>query len=102
MSKGLKRICMNCGMRFYDLDKSSIICPGCETEFTGEEKVKGRRGRTAAETPATPAKEAEAKPAGSDRLGAGDQFFGQCDVEIAGADNNVDLLKGIKKILFIH
>ena len=48
MSKGLKRICMNCGMRFYDLDKTPIICPSCETEFTGEEKVKVRRGRVAA------------------------------------------------------
>ncbi|HPD83608.1 MAG: FYDLN acid domain-containing protein [Alphaproteobacteria bacterium] len=48
MSKGLKRICMSCGMRFYDLDKSPIICPGCETEFTGEEKIKTRRGRVSA------------------------------------------------------
>ena len=57
MSKGLKRICMNCGMRFYDLDKSPIICPSCETEFTGEEKVKARRGRVAA-VPEEPVKEA--------------------------------------------
>lgn len=48
MSKGLKRICMNCGMRFYDMDKDPIICPSCETEFTGEIKVKTRRGRAAA------------------------------------------------------
>lgn len=49
MSKGLKRICMNCGARFYDLDKSPIICPSCDTEFTGEIKVKSRRGRPPAE-----------------------------------------------------
>lgn len=49
MSKGLKRICMNCGARFYDLDKSPIICPSCGTEFTGEIKVKSRRGRPPAE-----------------------------------------------------
>ena len=61
MSKGLKRICMNCGMRFYDLDKDPIICPGCETEFTGEEKVKSRRGRAAAVLEEAP-KEAK-KPA---------------------------------------
>ena len=47
MSKGLKRICMNCGMRFYDLNKDPIICPSCNTEFTGEVKVKTRRGRVA-------------------------------------------------------
>ena len=48
MSKGLKRICMNCGTRFYDLDQSPIICPSCGTEFTGEAQVKTRRGRVAA------------------------------------------------------
>lgn len=45
--KGLKRICMSCGARFYDLNKKPIICPSCKTEFTGEIKVKARRGRIA-------------------------------------------------------
>lgn len=43
--KGLKRICMSCGARFYDLNKKPIICPSCNVEFTGEIKVKARRGR---------------------------------------------------------
>ena len=62
MSKGLKRICMECGARFYDLGKTPIICPACDAEFTGEVKVKGRRGRAAAEeaTPAKPAPETKA------------------------------------------
>ena len=46
---GLKRICTNCGGRFYDLEKRPIICPDCETEFTGEIKAKARRGRTTPE-----------------------------------------------------
>jgi uncharacterized protein (TIGR02300 family) len=45
--RGLKRICTNCGNRFYDLNKRPIICPSCETEFTGEIKLKARRGRAA-------------------------------------------------------
>lgn len=45
--KGLKRICMSCGTRFYDMNRKPIICPSCETEFTGEIKVKSRRGRAA-------------------------------------------------------
>ncbi len=60
MSKGLKRICMNCGTRFYDLDKTPIVCPSCETEFTGDIKVKSRRGRPAA-TPEAPIKKIEEK-----------------------------------------
>ena len=62
MSKGLKRICMDCGMRFYDMDKDPIICPSCETVFTGEIKVKSRRGRVAAAVEeAAPVKEPEKK-----------------------------------------
>ncbi len=45
---GLKRICTECGARFYDLNNRPIICPSCETEFTGEVKIKSRRGRTSA------------------------------------------------------
>lgn len=41
----LKRICTSCGTRFYDLGKRPIICPSCSTEFTGEVKLKGRKGR---------------------------------------------------------
>lgn len=45
--RGLKRICMSCGTRFYDLNKDPIVCPSCNAEFTGEAKVKSRRGRAA-------------------------------------------------------
>lgn len=45
--RGLKRICTNCGNRFYDLNKRPITCPSCNTEFTGEIKLKSRRGRVA-------------------------------------------------------
>lgn len=44
---GLKRICTSCGVRFYDMNNRPIVCPSCETEFTGEIKPKTRRGRTA-------------------------------------------------------
>lgn len=45
--RGLKRICTNCGTRFYDFNKRPILCPACNTEFTGEIKVKTRRSRGA-------------------------------------------------------
>ena len=44
-ARGFKRICTSCGTRFYDMKKRPIICPGCAVEFTGEIKVKTRRGR---------------------------------------------------------
>ena len=44
---GLKRICLSCGMRFYDFKRSPIICPGCGTEFDPESLLKGRKSRAA-------------------------------------------------------
>lgn len=46
--KGMKRICTSCSTRFYDFNKRPVICPNCKAEFTGEIKVKSRRGRAAA------------------------------------------------------
>lgn len=45
--KGLKRVCVECGIRFYDMNKRPIICPNCGTEFTGNFKPKTRRGKSA-------------------------------------------------------
>lgn len=47
--RGLKRTCVSCATRFYDFNKSPILCPKCGTEFTGIVKVKTRRGRNAIE-----------------------------------------------------
>ena len=30
---GTKRLCANCGAKFYDLSKAPIVCPKCETIF---------------------------------------------------------------------
>lgn len=46
--RGMKRICTSCGTRFYDFNNRPVICPNCQTEFTGEVKAKSRRGRAAA------------------------------------------------------
>ena len=41
--RGLKRVCVECGNRFYDLNKRPIVCPACSAEFSVEEKIKPRR-----------------------------------------------------------
>ncbi|MGQ0526599.1 MAG: FYDLN acid domain-containing protein [Alphaproteobacteria bacterium] len=46
-ARGLKRVCVSCGIRFYDFNKRPIECPNCDTQFTGELKVKGRRTKAA-------------------------------------------------------
>jgi uncharacterized protein (TIGR02300 family) len=30
---GTKRLCGNCGAKFYDLSKTPIVCPKCDTVF---------------------------------------------------------------------
>lgn len=47
---GTKRACLACGMRFYDLNRSPILCPGCGAEFDLENIIKSRKGRSAAKT----------------------------------------------------
>jgi uncharacterized protein (TIGR02300 family) len=62
---GTKRICHNCGARFYDLHRSPIVCPKCGTPFDPEALLKSRRSRSALVAdmsgPKTPAR-GKAKP----------------------------------------
>lgn len=55
---GIKRTCLSCGARFYDLRKSPIECPSCHATFEPEAFVKTRRGR-----PTTADAEAKARKA---------------------------------------
>jgi len=31
--RGTKRQCLNCGMKYYDLNRDPILCPGCQTPY---------------------------------------------------------------------
>ncbi len=64
-ARGLKRVC-GCGIRFYDFNKRPVTCPNCGTEFSGEIKLKGRRGRAAAIEEEKPVKTAIAANDGQD------------------------------------
>ena len=44
---GIKRACLSCGMKFYDFNRTPIICPGCSTEFSLEILLTSRKGRSA-------------------------------------------------------
>jgi len=56
---GLKRVCQSCGAKFYDLQRSPILCPKCGAEFDPETVLRSRRGRSSA----TPEKAVVAAPA---------------------------------------
>ncbi len=42
---GVKRSCRACGMRFYDFNRTPIICPGCSEEFDPETVIVSRKAR---------------------------------------------------------
>ncbi len=92
LNKGLKRICMSCGARFYDLGKNPIICPACGTEFTGEIKVKSRRGRAAAELEDDePVAVVEADDAPADMIEADEETVSLDDVEESDDSDDDDI-----------
>ncbi len=41
---GLKRVCVACGARFYDLQKTPAVCPKCGTEQPAEAPRARRAG----------------------------------------------------------
>jgi len=45
---GLKRVCVNCAARFYDLLRAPAICPKCATEQPAEQPRIRRIGGAAA------------------------------------------------------
>lgn len=45
---GTKRICPNCGARYYDMKKKAPVCPSCNVTYDPESLMKSRRGRAAA------------------------------------------------------
>ena len=45
---GTKRTCTSCGLRYYDLNKTPIICPSCKAEFDPESLLKTRKSRHSA------------------------------------------------------
>ncbi len=80
---GLKRICISCSGRFYDLNKRPIICPECNAEFTGEIKHKTRRGRVAA----TDAKKEEFVQEAPLQKDEGEILPEDSEVEVVSLDN---------------
>ena len=60
---GTKRICHNCGARFYDLHRDPIVCPKCSTTFDPEALLRSRRSRSAVVAELAAEKQAKSKVA---------------------------------------
>jgi uncharacterized protein (TIGR02300 family) len=51
---GIKRHCLSCGARFYDLKKSPIVCPKCSTTFDPDAVFKTKKSRASSVVEAVP------------------------------------------------
>jgi uncharacterized protein (TIGR02300 family) len=81
---GTKRTCQSCGAKFYDLQKSPIVCPSCSAEFDPEALLKSRRPRSAPK-PEAPAKPKKPKAAPADDAN-GEEIEKEFEIDDAEAD----------------
>ena len=80
---GRKQRCASCGIKFYDLKKSPVVCPSCGTEFDPETLLKSRRGRVASKD------EAAKAPAKADEDVSDDDLIEKSDEEEFENDDEV-------------
>lgn len=48
---GLKRLCQGCGVHFYDLNRTPIVCPKCSEVFDPELILKIKKSKSSFESP---------------------------------------------------
>lgn len=88
---GLKRQCMTCGAKFYDLSRDPIVCPKCGSVFQASALISRAappvvaRGR-----PQEPADEAEADPAGPEMVSLDEVEAGESAKDAPEDDIDVD------------
>ncbi len=77
---GMKRICPNCGTRYYDFQKEPPACPVCATVYDPEALLKSRRSKALPVDEPPKRKKAAAAAVVAEEL-TGDEL--QSDVELA-------------------
>lgn len=91
---GVKRACLACGTRFYDMQKSPIICPSCETVFDPEAIFRPRRNRPAEPDTPAPANDDASKPK-ADEDDDDEVAALVSDVEVEDDDDDDDAAIGV-------
>jgi uncharacterized protein (TIGR02300 family) len=69
---GLKRICPNCGTRYYDFRKDPPTCPSCGTVYDPEALLKSRRARPGMVEETRKGAKAPARVSGFDEIAPAD------------------------------
>jgi uncharacterized protein (TIGR02300 family) len=81
---GTKRLCANCGAKFYDLSKAPIVCPKCETVFVVAPVSSRSRPEPAAAAAARAAAVVEPEVAAPETADAEFVSLEEADAETAG------------------
>ncbi len=82
---GTKRLCGNCGAKFYDLSKTPILCPKCETVFVVAPVSSRARPEPAAAAAGARAPVAEPEVVAPETADAEFVSLEEADAEAAGA-----------------
>ncbi len=85
---GTKRLCPNCGAKYYDLNRSPIICPKCGTQF---ETPSGRSRAAAPVARAEEVEEVEVVEAEVISLEEADEEAGAVEGDEAAAEGEEDV-----------
>ena len=83
---GLKRTCLSCGERFYDMKRDPIVCPTCEAVLDPLALVRPRRARAAAAASQAKAKAKAKVVSEAQELSDEDVLIGNDELDV-DADN---------------
>lgn len=101
---GTKRLCQSCGIKFYDMGRARITCPGCGAEVDRENPLKSRRARssTPKPVPAEPVKKprpVETEESSDDNEDLDGSDLGDTDLdEDLGDDADDDLIEDTSEL----
>jgi uncharacterized protein (TIGR02300 family) len=87
---GLKRQCLNCGAKFYDLNRDPAVCPKCGTPMQVTALTRVAAPVVARARPPAAAEEAEVEPAGPEMVSLEEVAADEAGKEAAG-DEDIDL-----------
>ena len=89
--RGTKRQCEHCGMKYYDLNRDPILCPGCKEPYVEPAEPTPRKAKTPAEETPDAEKnlsQVEIDPAAAE-AGAEVVSFEEAEVVVDGDDAGV-------------
>ena len=105
---GTKRLCQSCGAKFYDLSKTPIVCPKCETVFVVAPVTTRSKPEPRAAAAAAAAAVAEPEVAAPETADAEFVSLEEADAETAGVkgaegvEDEVDIDPALDQDAFIE